>query len=82
MGTGDLKFGINFMEPQVSMKQSQAVDNLSRQSILLYSFMPINVEIVPTDNVWTYRVYRLLITVLMYRTGQKNMPNLENTKSC
>ena len=59
MGTGDLKFGINFMDAQASITTAQAIDTLSHESILLYNFTSMDVEIVPTDNVWIYRVYRV-----------------------
>ena len=59
MGTGDLKFGINFRVQQETIPQSQAVDDLSHQSITLYNFTSMDVEIVSTDHAWTYRVYRI-----------------------
>ena len=59
MGTGDLKFGINFRMQQETIPQSQAVDDLSHQSIILYNFTSMDVEIVSTDHAWTYHVYRI-----------------------
>ena len=58
-GTDDLRFGVGFLPEQQNMTLAQAIETLSQQDIFLYNFTASDVEIVLTDNAWTYRVYRV-----------------------
>ena len=61
MGTGELMFGVGFQPKQQSMTLAQAIETLSEQSIALYYFSTLeDVEILDTDKLWEYQIYRII----------------------
>ena len=60
MGTGELMFGVGFQPEQQSMTLVQALDTLSQQAVMLYSFTAEDVEILDTDKLWEYQIYRII----------------------